>query len=138
MAKRTVKKMNNEDKVLKGIENIVILMREQYGSLDGKYSSLDEKYSSLDEKYSSLDEKYSSLDEKYSSLDGKYNSLREEIKAQFENNDVRFNRLENAVMETNLNVKTIAFRLEKTEQKIDLAVTNHESRIRRLEEKSGV
>ena len=131
MAKRTVKKMNNEDKVLKGIENIVILMREQYGSLDGKYSSLDEKYSSLDEKYSSLDEKYSSLD-------GKYNSLREEIKAQFENNDVRFNRLENAVMETNLNVKTIAFRLEKTEQKIDLAVTNHESRIRRLEEKSGV
>ena len=60
------------------------------------------------------------------------------IKEKLDSHDERFNRLESAVMETNINVKSLAVRMDKVEQKIDTAVTNHESRIRRLEEKAGV
>jgi hypothetical protein len=50
----------------------------------------------------------------------------------------RFNRLESAVLETSLNVKSLTVKVEKIDQKIDTAVTNHESRIRKLEQKVGV
>ena len=56
---------------------------------------------------------------------------------RFDEQNGRFDRIEAAVLETNLNVKSLAVKLERVDQKIDMAVTNHESRIRKLEHKVG-
>jgi hypothetical protein len=75
--------------------------------------------------------------EQYASLSGEIKGVKSDIDGKFGHLDSRLNYIEAAVIETGLNVKSMAVRLEKTDQKIDTAVTNHESRIRKLEEKVG-
>lgn len=68
----------------------------------------------------------------------KMNEQYSSIMKKLDEHDNRFNHLEAAVMETGLNVKSLTVKVEKIDQKIDTAVTNHESRIRKLEQKVGV
>jgi predicted nucleic acid-binding Zn-ribbon protein len=113
----TKQEPNKEDKILKGIENIVTQMRDQYGHLREELTGIK------------------------SDLKGQSESLREDltgVKSELNTVKSELGSVKVAVIETGLNVKSMAITLEKTNQKIDTAVTNHESRIRRLEEKVGV
>ena len=50
----------------------------------------------------------------------------------------RFDRIEMAVLEIGGDIKAIKAKQEVTDKKIDIAVTNHEQRIRKLEVKTGI
>jgi len=49
--------------------------------------------------------------------------------ARFDHIESRFNRIETAVLETNRKI----VKIDKIEKNLDTAITNHESRIRRIE-----
>jgi len=71
---------------------------------------------------------------------------------KLEKYDGRFDRLESAVLDNSTNIKEISKKVERTEsavlenskdikeikKNIDIAVTNHESRMRKIEDKASV
>ena len=56
---------------------------------------------------------------------------------KLDEHDRRFDRLETAVMENGVNIKEVKIEIKELKNNVDVAVTNHEQRIRRLEEKVG-
>ena len=80
-------------------------------------------------------------------MDKQFGTIKEDLNAvKFEVNSVKselngvkseLNSVKMAVMDNGVNIKELKVEHKELKSSVDVAVTNHESRIRRLEEKVG-
>lgn len=109
----TKQEQSKEDRILKGLENIAVKMNEQYGSIIKK---LDEH------------------DSQFVQIKSEFNALRED----FAGVKSGLNTVKVAVLETRKTVTESTEDIKELKASVNTAVTNHESRIRHLEEKVNV
>jgi len=120
---------SKEDKILFGIERIMQKLTEH----DARFDAHDKRFDAHDKRFDAHDKRFDAHDKRFDAHDKRFDAHDK----RFDEQNGRFDRIEAAVLETNLNVKSLAVKLERVDQKIDMAVTNHESRIRKLEHKVG-
>jgi len=64
-------------------------------------------------------------------------SIKEEITDLKTDFTIRFDRLEVAIMENNRKIRDVDIKVNIIDRKLETAITNHESRMRSLENKIG-
>lgn len=109
--------MTKQDKILEAIQRQHELMVEQFGIVNKKLESHDGKFEKIVERFDQIDGKLEKHDDQFEKIDG------------------RFDRVEAAVLDTRKIVEENTRDIKELKKTVDVAVTNHESRLRRLEEK---
>jgi len=86
----------------------------------------EEMMSYMQEKFETIDKKFEGVDKRFENIEGDLAEMKSEL-----------NSVKMAVLDNGLNIKELKVEHRELKNSVDTAITNHESRIRRLENKVG-
>ena len=120
---------SKEDKILSGIERIMQKLIEH----DVRFDNHDARFDRHDVRFDNHDARFDDHDARFDDHDARFDNQ----DARFDSYDARFDSIESAVLDGNARIKELQDGQKEIKYIVNIAVTNHESRIRKLEHKVG-